>query len=581
MKKYFIKMIVFLLVFALTSGGFSVITFASDFVAKEDSVITPQLSNIMSDSLGEKIKVSIWLQDIDSSIVIASNFVPKYETRLEELKKVKANLTATNSQNLSTKLKRKAFQLCYEPYTLNFSSNFLEDGEVIYCSMFLPVVIANLSSDRILQVADNSFVTNIDFKCEENLEEELQYDLVNEGLAVTNAMDATIEGNIEYMNLTALRNSMPLDSYVNVGIIEYSNPEYRESFQGKAIYEHYPNAAEGSHASAIMEIIVSIVPYATFYCANTCGSNTSSLASEIDWLLLNDVHVINMSVGTVIYDTYHLQCSYIDRIICLYGVTFVKSAGNDSNENDTADSSLGITVPGMAYNAITVGAFDTVTGQMFSWSAFCNLSSYAQKPDISAPGRVDFPDDNPPAVGTSLAAPMITGIAALIIAHRVECIDDYNTVKAILVSSTLDDYSYTVNDEMYRYAGAGVVDGGKVRDILLGTGGDWRIGIAADEYGRRIHEVNFTAGTTVRLSLAYNVSASDLLTYDLANLGIIIYNEDGVGIESIVTPNKNVEIIEFDVETTGVYEIWIVTYSAPTSTDEDARPGYSFAWHFS
>lgn len=70
----------------------------------------------------------------------------------------------------------------------------------------------------------------------------------------------------------------------------------------------------------------------------------------------------------------------------------------------------------------------------------------------------------------------------------------------------------------------------------------------------------------------------EIESYDLANLGIIVMPPSGEGSHMIVTPNQNVQILEFEADATGTYEIYIVTYAGPGSTDADANPTYAIAW---
>lgn len=78
-----------------------------------------------------------------------------------------------------------------------------------------------------------------------------------------------------------------------------------------------------------------------------------------------------------------------------------------------------LTIPSTAFLAITVGAYDSQTGAYAPFSGRGDTRIYeAQKPDLAAPGvgimAPDRDDGYSPVTGTSFAAPLVTGAAALL-----------------------------------------------------------------------------------------------------------------------------------------------------------------------
>jgi len=163
-------------------------------------------------------------------------------------------------------------------------------------------------------------------------------------------------------------------------------------------------------------------------------------------------------------------------------VTFVKSAGNNSgqnnNPNDPANGANNVTDPGLAYNIIAVGALNRDFTRRADFSSFNNgLAGAPAKPDLVAPGeyvtsavgadlnaggllndydnrftasdyahRATSGSTSGPVNGTSFAAPHVSGAAALMLNlrdkkqgagpldHDVNA-DDARVVKAILLNS--------------------------------------------------------------------------------------------------------------------------------------------------
>lgn len=78
-----------------------------------------------------------------------------------------------------------------------------------------------------------------------------------------------------------------------------------------------------------------------------------------------------------------------------------------------------LTIPSTAFRPVTVGAYDSGTGIYAPFSGRGDTRVYrAQKPDLAAPGvGIMAPDRDggySPVTGTSFAAPLVTGAAALL-----------------------------------------------------------------------------------------------------------------------------------------------------------------------
>ncbi len=174
-------------------------------------------------------------------------------------------------------------------------------------------------------------------------------------------------------------------------------------------------ANHGSHVSGIVGAVtnntgvVGMAPYVELnsvkVLADDGKGSLSALIAGLDWAVENDMDIVNMSLGTST-DTEALR-EAVDKAYNA-GILLVAAAGNSGTEEGTTDT---IKYPAKYESVIAVGAVN-------SSNIRAPFSATGPDLELTAPGvsiRSTIPGDRYAlASGTSMAAPHVTGAAALI-----------------------------------------------------------------------------------------------------------------------------------------------------------------------
>ena len=172
----------------------------------------------------------------------------------------------------------------------------------------------------------------------------------------------------------------------------------------------------GTHVAGIIAgsstLLKGLAPDVTLFSYKVLDASgngtTSAVLAAIEQAIKDSIDIINLSLGTTGGDPDDILSRAVDRTVEA-GIVVVAAAGNESDYET-------ITSPGVAREALTVGAVDSKNSVASFSSKGPSARIYGIKPDIVAPGESIFSAKiNGGYVsesGTSMAAPYVTAVAA-------------------------------------------------------------------------------------------------------------------------------------------------------------------------
>jgi hypothetical protein len=445
------------------------------------------------------------------------------------------------------------------------NSHFM--GKIIYPSQLSPFQVIATNKKEISTLEQNPMIVSID----------LIHD-TDGGNSMSVASSTTgLDFTSHHMGLRG--------NGIKIGLIEYEgypNPnEYPELRNTNIVYDfHQGQRKIGGytfHASLIASILSGrngIVPNATLYA--TSVTNGSSFYEKVEWLVKNNVDLINFSgyVSSKADGTYGHISKWIDHISSRYNTTFVISAGN-SYDRPLYTSSL-------SYNSIIVGAINTKGTTMSSDDVMYAFSSHKEahggplKPDITAPGQI-FIEENLNGIGTSISAPLVSGAVASVIEFKPMLKNHPEGIKAILSASafrrTATDYGiYKSSPDYSDKEGSGVLNSRQAINWILRNN---RYLVTEMDYSKNfIHTFNANKNEMYRVALTWNKEVhssssnfGNMISDDpLIDLDLYVVDENGKIIARSVTASNNVELVMFRASQTGNYSIVVKPFRTTLKT---------------
>lgn len=358
-------------------------------------------------------------------------------------------------------------------------------------------------------------------------------------------------------------------------------PQINPALSGVVQDAAFVCASPNDHATAVAAVIASrktttrgISPDASLWAGGSCGGVASELLDRSSAAQVWGARALNLSWGS---DT-DLALSTLDRFyddVVLNGWrTVVKSAGNRGAMDGD------VTSPGLAYNVLTVGAFNDRGNSKWSWwgftppDAMSSISSWRnplsavgdrKKPELVAPGeniavpmaKFGFMWLYANLTGTSLAAPMATGAAGLLM-NRDPALEIWpEGVKAILLASA----AHNLEDGPLHSERDG--EGGLVLDladdIARGANGGWN-GLAYDcamPMDFPAASMALVAGQTVRVAIVWNndPAYANYNSEPCADIDLTILDPWGAYAAGYGSFDDTYETLQFTASATGTYTL--------------------------
>jgi subtilisin family serine protease len=353
------------------------------------------------------------------------------------------------------------------------------------------------------------------------------------------------------------------------------------------------------HATEVAGVMIShhstvkgLAPDAQLWAGGGCNSDDATLQSDADAAASWGARAINISYG-------HDQdagvpnghARFFDGVVVNSWRTVVAAAGNEAPPCAT---SARIINPAVAYNLITVGALDDFGTPAWWLDTIWNCSSYLdpisitgdrEKPEVAAPGVVinsttsgmgsPFETND----GTSLAAPHVTGTAALMMEQSTILEVWPEAVKAIIMVTARDNVegSSRLSDK----DGAGGIWSLGASKVIDGSEGGWGVwSISCSSVFPRDIPFSLVAGRVTRVVITWDQDPDSPYyeDYPSADLDLYIRNPSNGHVTASASFDNTYEIVEFTPSVTGTHTIRVLNARCESRPEALAVAWYQYPY---
>jgi subtilisin family serine protease len=298
-----------------------------------------------------------------------------------------------------------------------------------------------------------------------------------------------------------------------------------------------------------------VAPDTDLMIGKVCGGRnceTSAIIAGMQWAATSGARVINLSLGGGPSDGTDLESQAVNELTASTGALFVVSAGNFGAEKTVSS-------PAAADSALAVASVTKSDGHSDFSSQGPRIGDLSVKPEISAPGsriiaaRAANTDLAPFAIndsyaelsGTSMAAPHITGSAALIAQQHPDW-------KAPELKSALMGSSVGLAKQGIYTQGAGRVDVAKaLKQQVLAIPSNLNLGLQAAPH-------NDDKPTTKPITYINKASQPTKLTLRLDGARLFKLDRTSVTVPANGSATVNVTATTSGPEAEGAYAAWLI-----------------------
>ncbi|NLE75659.1 MAG: S8 family peptidase [Chloroflexi bacterium] len=472
--------------------------------------------------------------------------------------------------------------------------------EIVYVSPDTPLIIARLPKSAVLALSTHPAVAEV---WETKVMEE-EINTVKNSVYAPNVWTAGFTG-----------------TGVKVGISEVggkaatANPYLSLASNASSI--SCANSAHGTAVAGILRAYRSTdttyrgMAYgATAYYHGACNGSWTNLKNGWSSLRSKGAKAINSSWGADTNRVMDYTDKEIDTYFRNYGIFMVKSAGNRGAGTGCPASDGDVTSPGLAYNVMSVGNYnnkrttawgdDTMANTCSSWGDPKSGRNDREKPEVAAPGtnikatRTASPWIGNVGSGTSYAAPVVTGQAALLMQKNTGLQGWPEPLKAIIMASAMNGVNQAYRGaggsgpRVSEAAGAGGVDFSYAYDITRGYRGTFKKATvyysSFGSAGYFRYNVYWPVGKKVRVALAWdtnpaktNYNATSVPSSDL-DLRVFLGSTRKAYSS---TYDNTYEIVEFTTTAAGTYQVRVYRYRWGEGGTTTAYRTYAgLAWRY-
>ena len=448
------------------------------FAADENSgspedKISPELAEKMAEAdEDELIPIALWLMEPTEKVreEVYQKFLKSFDMQTEIENERNHILSTLNNKNeainvdeISEKQAKVRLTRLVEK-EINYSNNESIISKlkaeysldvIIYTSCFAPLVFVYMTKEELTKLVRSQDISHIYYANNEPGEE---LDEPNNNMSsVDKQNDRANTAFYGYWqsetNISVVRNAFGYSGAgIKIGHIETNGIPDKSlpvfSLAYNRIHNVSGNNTTATHSTRTAKILVGhtsdydgVAPNAELFC--NYGSGDINKIGAIETILSYGVNILSASIylgnSNNNIPTYDYCSSYLDYIVHHSNVTVCISAGNTSQYTNMGSGA-------QAYNVITVGNIDdnktlNTSDDVIHDTDFLNSNYLPFKPDICAPGyRVAVPGNesyaNNGGGGTSSAAPVVSGICALLMQANADLIDNPMLMKSVLLSSS-------------------------------------------------------------------------------------------------------------------------------------------------